>query len=172
MNSLGVSQPSTNIRQTGWVGQSNPNAGFGTNFGNAPAFGNGTPNVAPAVSSARSGGLPVIDLTRAPSPPGYTPPNSFAPNNFAPNGFTSNNFTPNVGYPAGYIPPENRGGFSGASGGQNPNGVPLGQPVNSSFSRDSVNGFNGSNLPSTEPLPGGRTASGDQLNWQRPSPRF
>ncbi|MEO1526517.1 MAG: hypothetical protein AAFX06_13860 [Planctomycetota bacterium] len=176
VNSLGAAAPTgSGVRQTGWVGQADHNApgasfngGFGGNgLGNAAPLGtNATP------SSVRAGGMQVIDLTQAPSPPGYVPPANFgAPNNYgAPNNFGGN------AYPAGYIPPEQRQQFS-TNAGPNPNnfqsntgGVPLGQPINSSFPRDSANGFN--SLPSTDLVPGDRTASSGQLNWQRPSPRF
>ena len=54
----------------------------------------------PPTDGIRSGGMPVIDLTGAPPPPGYSPPapttSQNAANSFAPNSFTSN---------SGYVDP-------------------------------------------------------------------
>ena len=156
VTSLGATPVGSGVQQAGWVGQSGRNGATtagGVGFG-APA------NQAPP-ASARSGGLPVIDLTQAPNPPGYVPPATFGGNGFGNSGSTN-------GYPAGYVPPANRPGATNQTFGNNRNTVPLGQPVNSSFT-PSVGGPGP--LPSTEPVSSGRTAS-DQLNWQRPSPRF
>lgn len=161
VNSVGAAPIGSGVQQAGWVGQSG-RTGAPTTGG----VGIGVPATQATPASARSGGLPVIDLTRAPNPPGYVPPATFSGNGFGNAGF-GNSGTSN-GYPVGYVPPANRPGATNQTFGGNPNTVPLGQPVNSSFTPST--GGPGS-LPSTDPVSSERTAS-DQLNWQRPSPRF
>ena len=102
----------------------------------------GDPTGMPAPNGPRTGGMQVIDLTTAPYPPGYAPPP-----------------TPQA-YPSGMT-------YVQSPQTTTPN-VSVGQPVNSTFAPQA----GPSALPSTEPYPAAQSASSDELQWRRPSPRF
>lgn len=105
------------VQSGGWQETStNPFTGQGS--GQFPAS---------STDGIRSGGMPVIDLTGAPPPPGYYPPapNNFqvAPNSFAPNSFAPNSFAPNSNPNFdSQSPPSSGGGFASSRPNVNPSG--------------------------------------------------
>ncbi|MCA9135788.1 MAG: hypothetical protein KDB00_03490 [Planctomycetales bacterium] len=186
------------VRQTSWVGS--PPAAGDSYSGNA--FGNGfDPRLQPAEQALpindpstgpRSGGMPVIDLTRSPYPPGYVPPQ----NRPGVGAFPTTAQYPQAQYPQAQYPqamPQSQ--FNSAPIDTAPaNSVPLGQPSNSTFVRSGtanggMPGFDSGSfdsaqsvqmasrtgnsiLPSTEPFNADNAATADELQWRRPSPRF
>ncbi|KAA5545161.1 hypothetical protein FYK55_05665 [Roseiconus nitratireducens] len=155
--------PDSSVRQTGWVseGSATPNTTtFGAGYDNTtPPGGSTAPSNAPGVSSPAYGGMPVIDLTTAPNPPGYYPQQA-------------SNFTPT----SASVPSGPTIGQSNTSTFQRSDATDF-DSATSVASRPGFEGasrFGSASLPSTEPFPTNSSdpSSGDGLQWRRPSPRF
>lgn len=182
-----TTRPNT-VQQTGWVsnnaatapGSTNGalgnsalgNSGFGSGF-NQGAIGSGVNPNAPSNSAPtttmrpRSGGMNLIDLTRAPDPPGYVPPQNRP-------GFQSFQSQQTLGQPYNSTTP--RSNF-----GPLPSTQPFGNPAATQpqfleARLPSEQAFGNAALPSTAPFAstGNQNAANENndLQWRRPSPRF
>lgn len=161
----GTQPAGTGVRQTGWVAETAPGSSYGSSFPNGPSVnlsGNGS---AGAGTQGRTGGMPVIDLTKAPYPPGYVPPQnrpgavSFPSTPPYPTGGQTSQAAPQL-QPAPQLPtaPRVETGYVRSASVNTAPVTTAGRAANTA-------------LPSTEPFPT-TSESGEQLQWRRPSPKF
>lgn len=177
--SYGVSQASPNatggfstgssVQQTGWVGASTYNPAAG---GVAPASASAPNQLTPAPVSTpiTAGGMPVIDMTASPMPPGYVPAQPQPSPGVAPapvpnaSGVQMQQVTPIPG-----TQPIN-------TQGSNPNFVQTSAVQPTGF--ESTSGVQTaaapttSAFPTTEPYTPTQPSSNESLEWRRPSPRY
>jgi len=116
------------VANAGWV-ETNTNGAFQaaqSSFQGNASSGGTFPSDSGTGASIRSGGMPVIDLTGAPLPPGYSPQIPYAPNQnpYPPNQYGSPNYGSPVAARDSNLPGQYPATQLGASSGWNMNSPP------------------------------------------------